>query len=572
MATCTQLLQERSRLQTLLQHVFDDSAKQEISDQLANVNEQIKAQGCEPTPPPPTPKRAPFHPTIEGFAFHNHWTFDQSEKDTIHRLFQASVGPAIAALGPLLTPAVGLVDAFGALLGIPPGTLELAGLVASVTGALNGLVDAMLPEHYGLCGGMAFAALDYYKAGLIIQRGFPDVNIDTAPGRPERNTPQGTILRNYIWQRLIDSLTSGVAQTTLEWMAILHFVPQQASGGAPELLKRTKDQWAQLKQHIDAGTPWPLGLIGTTTNPMHNHQVLAYGYLDNEDGTGVIYLYDNVCPDTESTIQLDFRGQSLSAQESCGSDSRGPLQGFFCSSYQPNTSPPVAVGITQSPVATPAGLYTAGQQVAVSYIATNIGFGDSPPLKLYVIGSSPAGQSVPPIVPFTSPAEEAMATPIASPVSSVAPHDIAPGNNPTRQLVPPAQFSVPQAGDWSFTALAWLGTFDGRDTYKTLPVVSQKTKTEGKESKEGKEASKDSAKEKEGAKDRKDSAKEIEHGPGLRGAGVGSSAAMLSSWGKGNAVAAEPQATGQAFIRAEERPDVGGRITQQPPRQKDGRA
>ena len=51
---------------------------------------------------------------------------------------------------------------------------------------------------------------------------------------------------------------------------------------------------------------------------MHNHQVLATGYDDPGDGTGTLYLYDNICPDSETVIRLDFRDGRKFATENAG--------------------------------------------------------------------------------------------------------------------------------------------------------------------------------------------------------------------------------------------------------------
>src|SRR5206468_3132476 len=121
-------------------------------------------------------------------------------------------------------------------------------------------------QPYGMCGGMAYAALDYYKAGQVLPRG-------TGPNDwPTRATPQGKILRDYIWQRLIDSLSmGGAASSTLAWMIIQHRVPTTwpFNGGPAWLLARSKEQWIVLKKHLDAGEPWPIVLIGTTEDPSH---------------------------------------------------------------------------------------------------------------------------------------------------------------------------------------------------------------------------------------------------------------------------------------------------------------
>jgi hypothetical protein len=98
--------------------------------------------------------------------------------------------------------------------------------------------------------------------------------------------------------------------------------------------------WRHLKRHIDAGEPWPIGLVGTTKDPFTNHQVLACGYDERGDGRGTIYIYDMNCPGAEQTIELDFRGESLLADESCPGG-RGSLRGFFCEDYTPSQPPSV---------------------------------------------------------------------------------------------------------------------------------------------------------------------------------------------------------------------------------------
>lgn len=507
-----------------------------------------------------------FRPSTDGFAFDNTWFFKPQEKDLIWSLYGGAVLGATAGV-------------FGIFPAIPLDPV----LMGTVTAAIKSLVDDQLKKDFGLCGGMAYAACDYYMANQVIPRGFSD-------GQPDYDTPQGATLRGYIWQRLADSFTGGnVALTTLEWMAILLFVPKELSGGAPWLLGKTKDEWTKLKQHLDEGTPWPLGYIGTTQNPMDNHQVLAYGYEDNGNGTGRIYVYDSNCPDQESTIDLDFTGQTLSAQESCGSFDRGPLQGFFCSSYQPNSSPPAAVGTTQSANITSSSPGQ-GRGVTVSYTAANVGFGRSLPLQLYVrgVGEIPvrggngdgggsggalkpeSGPGGPPlhttqIIHFTSSAEASNPlTPIESLVSDLSPHGAAPDNAITRQLTS-AESPTLQDGSWSFFPEVYFGNVDGVDIYKLLPIV-QKPK-EGKESKEGKDGKDGKEKEKEAVKDRKDNketAKEKEQDlTGFAGSmPVSGMKGVAFSGQEGNGEA--PRATGQAFIRPEERPDVGRRTLQQP--------
>jgi hypothetical protein len=63
-----------------------------------------------------------------------------------------------------------------------------------------------------------------------------------------------------------------------------------------------------------------------------NHQVLALGYEEDDEDTGIIYLYDPNCPGQESTIRVRFVGKVLEAEETCGGTQE--LRGFFCEDYE----------------------------------------------------------------------------------------------------------------------------------------------------------------------------------------------------------------------------------------------
>lgn len=258
--------------------------------------------------------RTGFEPHTHGFAFANAWRFDDHEKATVRKVFKDAI----------MAP--------GTFLRLLPGD---AVTTSSVRPKLVDWVENALVEPYGMCGGMAFAALDYYHAQLDAPRG-----VD-ARTLPTRDTLEGDILRTYIWRRLIESLAANVG-TFLIWMAFLHHVPEDGllKGGPGWLRRQTERQWNKLKKRIDDDKPSPLGLVGTTRDPTMNHQVLAYGYDDHEDGTGTVYLYDMNCPGAEQTLNLDFAGEKL-VEDSCHSDTRGDIQGFFLENYWRNIAPPV---------------------------------------------------------------------------------------------------------------------------------------------------------------------------------------------------------------------------------------
>ncbi len=174
---------------------------------------------------------------------------------------------------------------------------------------------------FGLCGGMSFAALDYYRSGLALPSSSGTVH-------PTSQTTDGRALRSYIWQRTRHSLRVNTL-SVLKWMLILHSHPQ----GKSILHELTTSEFNKLKTQLDTGTPWPIALIGTTWSIFKNHQVLATGYEEDRDG-GVVYTYDSNCPSATSEIRLRYTQQGLTLSESCPGK-RGPLMGFFCEQYTP---------------------------------------------------------------------------------------------------------------------------------------------------------------------------------------------------------------------------------------------
>jgi hypothetical protein len=158
--------------------------------------------------------------------------------------------------------------------------------------------------------------------------------------QPPRATQAGDILRTYLWKRLLDSRRLNAGKV-LVWMVFLHLLPARwpFNQSSTWLLRESKKQWKSLKEHVDAGQPWPIALIGTTEDPCHNHQVLAYSYKDFGNGTGRIYVYDMNCPGTEQKIEIDMCGDTLLATEDCANPTQGLLQGLFCEDYK-SVSPP----------------------------------------------------------------------------------------------------------------------------------------------------------------------------------------------------------------------------------------
>ena len=239
---------------------------------------------------------------MHGFAFSNAWVLDTDE---------------VLQMQEVLIHAIQRIPSSScrSLLGLGEST---------ITTSLQRWASSALPQRYGLCGGMCFAALDYYQAGYMLPRG---IGYNDRPGP---HTADREPLYRYLWRRQIASMVVNMP-TFLTWMIALH--SRLPPAGPRWLLERTRNEWITLKEQLYTNQPCPLGLVGSTTNPFCNHQVLAYACDDPGDGTSRISVYDPNCPDNEHTITCDFRGTELLCHESCPSSRRGPLRGFFCEVY-----------------------------------------------------------------------------------------------------------------------------------------------------------------------------------------------------------------------------------------------
>jgi len=264
-----------------------------------------------------------FDPAVHGFAFANTWQLDEEERRQLREIF----APYLLWSGILGAVVFGLL---GALL-VPfviPGVVAL-GLIGAVLFPLGILIlrrelERHLAPGYGLCGGMCFAALDFFNAKQAIPRG-QGVNDQPAPR---------THLRGYIWKRQMNSIVSDGARFAA-WLFNLNYVPPAwpLRGGSDRLAARSRKEWEKLKAGVDAGDPVPIGLVYATKHITDNHQVLAIGYDEENQAQSTIYVYDPNCPDTRSTIRLQFGEHALDGGGSCGTGP--PLRGLFCEIYAP---------------------------------------------------------------------------------------------------------------------------------------------------------------------------------------------------------------------------------------------
>lgn len=158
----------------------------------------------------------------------------------------------------------------------------------------NNFVNHVIGDFntYGLCGGMAFAALDYYFAGIPIPT-------HEAADFPNGLVPaEGSRLRRYIYKRMLNSVERNAAQ----WGNIL----VNPVFNAKRFTRRHLDD---LRAEINAGRPVPLGLVGNLKiagGGRGNHQVVCYGYDLNQAGDSItLRIYDNNSHDNEVTLTTD---------------------------------------------------------------------------------------------------------------------------------------------------------------------------------------------------------------------------------------------------------------------------
>jgi hypothetical protein len=147
-------------------------------------------------------------------------------------------------------------------------------------------------ETRGLCGGMAFAALDYYYAGIPIPT-------HEAADFPDGKVPaEGSRLRSFIFKRMMNSVERNAAQ----WLNVL-------ANPAFNPKRFTKRHLDDLRAEIDAGRPVPLGLIGTDKiigGAAGDHQVVCFGYDITANGRSLtLQIYDNNYHDQTVTLITD---------------------------------------------------------------------------------------------------------------------------------------------------------------------------------------------------------------------------------------------------------------------------
>jgi Aegerolysin len=186
----------------------------------------------------------------------------------------------------------------------------------------------------GLCGGMAYAALDY------LQQGRPVPAQTTAP------SGEGDPLFDYLVSRLWDSFD--LPELPVELLKLMNPAYPDTDGGILGAFDgrsavMIRNAWPQIKAWIDAGVPSPICLVKVKSlNPGdlgQNHQVLVWGYL--VDGNVVTFaIYDPNQPDVDS-VALAFDISRTDVVVGVGTTPPwfGPIHCFTTTAYEVGSPP-----------------------------------------------------------------------------------------------------------------------------------------------------------------------------------------------------------------------------------------
>ena len=180
-----------------------------------------------------------------------------------------------------------------------------------------GLSEKLIPDSYGLCGGMSAAAYDY-RLAYLSDSDQPDIREYHAPP----NT--GTRLHRYLLRRSLD--TFGLAGSNIGRVGDWTLLPDDGPAGVRCLSLGTLPE---ILLRLQRGQCVVLALIyqrASTFSEMLqkiwlNHQVLAYGYQSLGPDQYQISIYD---PNYKNQDQVKLQIDRLQV----GSNSDGPVHGI----------------------------------------------------------------------------------------------------------------------------------------------------------------------------------------------------------------------------------------------------
>lgn len=180
----------------------------------------------------------------------------------------------------------------------------------------------------GRCGGMAFAALDCFRAGLAA---------GSLHGRevPERSSA----VARYLMRRQIESVGAGMGGNIARF-ALMTYLPAGGRLGSAALTR--SHELGNVLVSMTAGNPVPLGLVVAErfTGIGLNHQVVACGATRDERGLR-IRVYDPNFPRRDDVeLRVDWTGEERII-EYVGDQPRKEWRALFVEKYTPRNPSPL---------------------------------------------------------------------------------------------------------------------------------------------------------------------------------------------------------------------------------------
>jgi hypothetical protein len=201
---------------------------------------------------------------------------------------------------------------------------------------IPGLISVPIGDaSNGLCGGMAFAARDYFEAGR--------------PPPGDIGPPAEGALFDYLVDRLFASFE--LPRGPLRYLELMNpalpdgetLLSRLGLGPRGRSWRMIREEWPRIRADIDAGHPSALGLVKVRSlDPFdlkYNHQVLAYGYRVT-GGRLTLRLYDPNWPDRDDvTLSLGIVDPARPVSVTMSPTSDRPVIGFFRVGYRPALPP-----------------------------------------------------------------------------------------------------------------------------------------------------------------------------------------------------------------------------------------
>ena len=171
---------------------------------------------------------------------------------------------------------------------------------------------------YGLCGGMCFAALDYFYAKKPVP---PTTKVDEINYK----------LFRYLWERQLDTIPAPILVKLVKWMVY---------ADSTVMRRVIAEETPLLKASIDKGNPVVLALVRESGlgNPTLNHQVVAVAYdFDPASQQMILHLYDPNWPGQmpRLTFNLSKPTEGIATSQPTDTSPRG----FFVIPYERQTPP-----------------------------------------------------------------------------------------------------------------------------------------------------------------------------------------------------------------------------------------